>query len=116
MKKELIIIVYKMNVAGLNRQQAEEQIYQLMNEYNMSDDEDLKENYIIKEIWLPITEGQTDVKIIYPIPQYIQSIELEELVKSVSENMKKYPDTKLVNDWNQIVRSLKLRKINLVDE
>lgn len=116
MKKELIIIVYKFNIAGLTRQQAEQQTYEMMKEYCMSGDEDLKENYIIKEIWLPITEGQTDVKIIYPIPQYTQNIELEELVKNVSENMKKYPDTGLVNDWNKIVRSLKLRKINLDDE
>lgn len=116
MKKELLIIVYKINVGGLSRQQAEEQVYGLMESYKMSDDPELTEDYIIKEIWLPIIEGQTDVKIIYPIPQYTQSIELEELVKSVSENMKEYPDTKLVNDWNQIVRSLKLRKINLSDE
>lgn len=73
--KELIIMLFKINIGGLSRQQAEQQMYELMKEYHMEDDEELKENYIIREIWLPI-EGQSDVKIIYPQPQYTQSIEL----------------------------------------
>lgn len=111
--KELIIIVFKINIGGLSRQQAEQQMYELMKNYALSKDEELKENYIIREIWLPIIEGQSDVKIIYPQPKYIQSIELEDLVKSVTEQMKQYPDSKLVNDWNKIVRSLKLRKLDI---
>lgn len=114
--KELIIIVFKINIGSLSRQQAEQQMYELMKEYHMEDDEELKENYIIREIWLPIIEGQSDVKIIYPQPQYIQSIELEDLVKSVTKQMKQYPNTELVSDWNKIVRSLKLRKLNINDE
>ena len=102
-----------MNVQGLTRQQAQEQLNQFIQNYTLSSDEELKENYTIREIWLPITEGQSDVKVIYPIPQYSQTIELEELVKAISENMKKYPDSALINDWKKLVRSLKLRKIEL---
>jgi hypothetical protein len=112
MAKELLILVYKINIQGLSRQVAQQQLHELMQNYCFSKDEDIKENYIIKEIWLPITEGQSDVKVVYPTPQY--SIELEELVKSVSENMKKYPDSELVNNWNKILRSLKLRKLELI--
>lgn len=111
MKKELIIMLFKINVNNLNRQQAEQQIYELMNEYHMEDDIELKQNYIIRQIWIPIIEGESDVKIIYPTPHYIQSIELEDLVKSVTEQMKQYPNTKLVTNWNKIIRSLKLKNL-----
>ena len=111
MKKELLIIVYKIYVAGLSHQQAKQQIDAFIQNYSLKNDEELKENYTIREIWLPITEGQSDVKVIYPIPQYSQTIELEELVKAISENMKKYPDSALINDWKKLVRSLKLKKL-----
>ena len=38
MKKEVIIMLFKINVAGLTRQQAEQQIYTLMEEYHMEND------------------------------------------------------------------------------
>jgi len=113
MKKELLIIVFKINVQSLTRQQAQQQIYEFMQSNTLSSDEELKENYTIREIWLPITDGQSDVKVIYPIPQYSQNIELEELVKTISENMKKYPDSALTNDWKKLVRSLKLKKLDI---
>ena len=104
-------MIFKINIAGLTRQQAEQQIHELMKNYNLNDDEEIKENYIIRQFWLPIQEGQSDIKIIYPGPKYTQSIELEELVESVTEQMKQYPDSELVNDWKKLVRSLKLRKL-----
>lgn len=67
MKKELIIIVYKINVAGLTRQQVDLYLLDLETKYNMSNDTELMaNNYIIREIWIPITEGLTEVKVIYP--------------------------------------------------
>ena len=64
-EKELIILLFKIDVQGLTRQQVEEQIYQLMKDYEF---EDLKNDYNIKQIWLP-TRGTTDVKVIYPVAE-----------------------------------------------
>lgn len=113
MKKELLIIVYKINIKGLTRQQAEEQMYRLINKSSMNSDEELKNDYIIKEIWLPITKGQSDVKIIYPTSQ---DPEISKLIKDISKNIKTYPNLELATSWNKTVRNLKLRKIKLDNE
>ena len=74
MKKQLIIIVYKINVEGLTRQEAEQYLTQV-NEFNsLINDEELKENYTIKEIWLPVT-SETDVKVVYPVSLDNEQIE-----------------------------------------
>ena len=109
--KELIIIVYKIDVRGMTRQHAEEQFHELMSEYNLKNDEELKENYLIREIWIPV-QDESDVKIIYPVPKYTQSIELEGLIENISESMKNYPNSDMANNFNKIVRTLKLKKLN----
>ena len=85
--KELLIIVYKINVQGLSHRQAQQQLHVFMQHYNLSNDEELKEKYTIREIYLPITEGQTDVKIIYPMTPSDEIIELEKLVKKMDKQM-----------------------------
>jgi len=107
--KELIIIVYKINVAGLSRQSAEQAMAQAKN-CSLKNDEELKENYIIREIFIPV-EHHTDIKVIYPVPNYT-SPELDELVKEISEKIKEDPSNMLKSQWNRLVRELKIRKLN----
>jgi len=64
--KELIIIVYKINIEGSNRSSVDNMISSLQSQYSLSNDEELKENYIIREMWLPV-EDQSDVQVIYNI-------------------------------------------------
>ena len=117
MKKELIIIVYKFNVDGLTSQQAEQQIHQFISEINLSEDEELKEDYIIREIYLPVKNGdKTDVKIIYPVPRYTTSPEINELVSDISNKIKEDPSNAFKLQWERLVRELKIRKLNNIDE
>jgi len=84
MKKQLIIIVYKINVEGLTRQQAELYLTQV-NEFNsLINDEELKENYTIKEIWLPVT-SETDVKVVYPVS--LDNEQIENLITNLKSNL-----------------------------
>ena len=106
MKKELLIIVYKINIQGLTRQVAQQQISEFA-QYSLRNDEELKEHYTIREILLPIYEGQSDVKIIYPVFLSDEIKELEKLIKKHQYNIQ------LVKDWKNLVRSLKLRKLDL---
>ena len=46
MKKELLIIVYKINVQGLSRHQAQQQLHVFINHYNLSNDEELKKGVL----------------------------------------------------------------------
>lgn len=48
MKKELLIIVYKISIAGYTRQQGIEIISSIIDNYSLKNDEELKENYIIR--------------------------------------------------------------------
>ena len=109
--KELIIILYKLYVGDLTRQQAEQNMQNLIETISLSRDEELKENYIIREIFLPVTKGQTDVKIIFPVPRYTTSPEINELVTEISDKIKKDPSNVLNSHWERLVRELKLRKI-----
>jgi len=116
-KKELLIIVYKIPIAGLTRQQAEEQIYQLMENYKMSDDPELIDDYIIKEIWLPTQDIGPDVKVIYPIPhtQNIKSIELENLIEELSTRINENPEGTFSKMWERLLREIKLSRINKIN-
>jgi uncharacterized membrane-anchored protein YitT (DUF2179 family) len=78
---------------------------------SLRNDEELKEHYIIREVWLPINEGQSDVKIIYPVSPSDEIKELENLIKKIDRNPQ-YNGTQLVKDWKNLVRSLKLRKLD----
>lgn len=117
--KELIIIVYKISVAGLNREQSEVAIYSLIDAYTLRYDFELKDNYIIREVWIPLGEGdgQTDVKVIYPVTQsYSFTPEVNDLVAEISDKIKNDPSNGFRHQWDRLVRELKLRKINTIDE
>ena len=107
--KELIIIVYKIDVDKLSRSMVEQMMDNLRATYHLSDDEELKENYHIREIYLPSDE--TDVKIIYPIPKYTISPEINDLVAEITNKIKEDPTNGFRNQWERLVRELKLRKI-----
>lgn len=115
MKKELLIIVYKINVAGFTRQHAEEFINGIYEAYSLKEDEELKENYIIREIFLPLHDGggETDVKIIYPKPIYNTSPTIDDLVSEITNKIKDDPTNQFKSQWEKLVRELKLRKLNL---
>ena len=105
--KELIIIVYKIDVTGLTKEKTTESLKQVIENCSLKNDKELKENYIIKEIFLPI-QGKSDIKVIYPVQN---SLGLYKILKEMEEKIKDSPD-ELKNYWNQIVRELKIRKLN----
>jgi len=118
--KELIIIVYRINISGYTRQAAEECMRELMNLYNLRDDLELKSNnYLIREIWLPIENdsmnngNQTDVKVIYPISQsYAFTPEVNDLITEITDKISNDPTNGFRHQWNSLVRELKLKRIN----
>jgi hypothetical protein len=77
--------------------------------YHLSNDEELKKDYHIREIYLPCEK--TDVKIIYPIPKYTISPEINDLVAEITNKIKEDPTNGFRNQWERLVRELKLRKI-----
>jgi len=111
MEKELIILKYKINVSNLSASRGQEIINECMKN-SIGNSEDLKDNYIIKEIFVPVNEGNSDVEIIYPIPQYTTSPEINKLVDEITESIKNDPD-KLMKQWNKLVRELKIRQLSI---
>ncbi len=111
MKKQLIIIVYKISVDKLTRQQAQEQMSNFMESCRLSEEEDLKEHYIIKEIWLP-TQEETDVNVIYPTQN--QNVELDEIYKEMYKHIDNDPNSSTSKELNKILRSIKLKNIEKV--
>ena len=83
-KKELIIIVYKINVEGLSRQRIEAEFHKFQTLYNLSDDLHLKNDYSIREIWMPVYKEESDVKVIYPILPKLDN-DLSKLIKTVTK-------------------------------
>lgn len=112
MKKQLIIIVYKINTEGMSRQQSEEQIRRLMDNYNFGDDIELKKHYIIKDIWLP-TEDETDVKVIYPIENKSieKNTEVDEIYKEMYKCIDDNPNSSIAREINKILRTVKIKNI-----
>lgn len=106
--KELIIIVYKID-RNLSSSECD-QIIDVIRELGLSTDEEIKENYIIKEIIIP--GNKTDVKIIYPTPKYTISPEINDLISEITDKIKNDPTNQLKLQWDRLVRELKLRKIN----
>jgi hypothetical protein len=114
MSKQLLIIVYKINVAGISAQNAVEYLESIVANYSLREDEELKNDYIIREVFLPLRDGdgESDVKIIYPIPKYTTSPEINDLVEEISNKIKEDPTNKFKNHWEKLVRELKIRKLN----
>ena len=105
-KKELIIIVYKINVDGTSSDNVAE-YKQKLSENGLSNDEELKNDYSIREIFIPVIDQPTDIKVIYPINNSIETSEIiQEISKMVEEN-----DTNFKKEWLQLLRNIKLRKL-----
>lgn len=107
MKKELIIIVYKINIHNLSSADVAKTIHQL-SETGLSKDDELKNNYYIRELYIPIIDQPTDIKIIYPIID--NSIESSELIKEIS-NLVEENDTGFKTEWLKLLRNIKMRKL-----
>lgn len=107
MDKELIIILYKIDVTNMPRSVVEEMLRKLKEQYSLTDDLELKKRYIIREIILPGKYTESDVKIIYPVSNYKTDMDL---IDEISEKVKS--DSTLNSQWNNLIRTLKLKKIN----
>jgi hypothetical protein len=108
--KELIIIVCRINIDGLSRQQVDESFRNMIEECSLSKDDELKENYIIREIFLPITNEASDVKIIYPIGT---KKDWNAEIKDIDDRVKESGDDTSVRMWNKILREIKLLELKL---
>ena len=82
----------------------------------MSDDPELVDDYIIKEIWLPTQNSNPEVNVIYPIPHTIntKTLELNELIEELSTRINQNPDDAFGKTCERLVRYLKLSKINSI--
>lgn len=111
MKKELIILLYRIGANYMAKSQVEEQIQNMMERYSLRNDDELKNNYIIREIFLPVNEGSNDVKVIYPISIQQTSPQLYDLIDEISARINDNPDSTLNHHWEKIIRELKLKKL-----
>lgn len=110
MKKELLIIVYKINVGGFSSVQAQEVIHRYVENCSLRNDEELKENYMIREIFMPINNGDSDVQVIYPISP--SSSEIHDLIKEINEKMYSEPiSDDFKKSWKNLLRELKIRNL-----
>ena len=83
--KKLIMRTFYINVSGMNRQQAKEQILELMEIYNPKNlPDDIRENYFVDDIWLPTT-NETKVDVIYPSKFENGDLDLESIEKLIEK-------------------------------
>jgi len=109
--KELIIIVYKLNCDNISRQAFEEQTSILSNNSLSMDKELQYNNYLIREIFLPVEGIPSDIKVVYPTP-YSDKSEISELIEELSNKIENEPTFDLKNDYIRLIRNLKLRLLN----
>ena len=117
MKKELIIIVYKINIAVLSMTQAQNNIESFLKQNSLSDDIELKEHYIIREIILPTNESDSNVEIIYPISVNKTSKNENNVISEINNllnNDNRYESIKPY--WNKLLREIKLKKLEIDNE
>jgi len=114
MKKELIILEYSINVENLTRQQVDNRMHEYATMINNTfNDSELKENHIVKNIFLP--SDKTKIECIYPIGNNTTiDIDIEAQLKKVETKILKLKDPKLWDEWNILMRWVKLKKIKEV--
>jgi len=76
---------------------------------SLSKDEELKEKYIIREIMLPLNEGENNVEIIYPIAGNSLSSESYDTIKQINKILEDTHHDEIKPYWNKLLRELKLR-------
>ena len=110
--KQLLIIAYKINIDGLSKSQVQEYFSEMEAIFSLKNDEELKENYIIREFFIAVHNAQdTDIQVIYPIPNYV-SPELNKLIDDISHQIKEDPTNKFKQQWERLVRELKIKRLN----
>lgn len=110
--KQLLIISYKINVDEMTRESIAEYFNNIQDVFSLKNDKELKDDYIIREFFIPVYNGQqTDIQVIYPTPNYV-SPELNRLADDISLKIKEDPTNKLKQQWERLVRELKLKKLN----
>jgi hypothetical protein len=84
MKRKLIILAIYINIDGLTRQQADQQVYELMKEYHPDFlPDDIKENYHVEHLWLPVkSPAVSKIELIYP-PNFQYNIDKDEIDKMI---------------------------------
>ena len=107
--KELIIIVYRINVDGCSNMNIM-QMYENISESFLSKDDELKENYIIREIFLTINNEASDIKIIYPVGT---KKDWNAEIKDIDDRVKESNDDTSIRVWNKILREIKLLELKL---
>lgn len=110
MNKELLIIVYKFNIDGMTHQQVNETIHNFVENNSLKNDIALMDNYIIREIYIPVKNSDSDVQVIYPLSPL--SVGVSELIRDINIKMK---DNNISDDikigWNKLLRELKIRNL-----
>ena len=117
--KQLLIIVYKINVRGLSHQRVEDSMKNMIENMSLTQDKELKENYHIREIWLPCTDDETDVKVIYPIKNdhdCQSKSELDHIYKKIYEYIEENPDSEASKEMKKIIRTIKIKNIDGINE
>jgi len=59
-----------------------------MNEYTLDSDclpEDINSQYHIEDVWLPITEGDSKVEVIYPNKFEVEDLDLDNINKLIDK-------------------------------
>jgi len=108
MDKELIILAIYINVGGLSRQQAEQQLYQLIKNY-----EDMYKdiNKDIKVYWFPVSDNQeTRVECIYP-PSPINNGNIENELLKIYKLLVNSKNDEAKDIIREIERKLKINKL-----
>jgi len=96
-KRELIIIAGYINIEGLTRKLAEDQMYALINKYNPDSlPDDINEHYYIDYMWIPIKKGHSRIELLYPTKFDVNQIALEDIDSFIDE-LKKHKEKNVKN-------------------
>lgn len=104
-------MVFYIDVRGLTRQRAE----LMKNQHSQFETPEIMENYIIRTIFLPVEDKESDVKIIYPVSGQSENDDVLEFIKELEE---KFCDSigknakEMVSYWKKTYREMKLKKLN----
>lgn len=103
MNRELLILLYKINVRGLSRAKVAEIFQEARFALNI-DDEEIAKKYIVKQIFIPVQDGDSDVQVIFPVAAAPRIDELsKELIEKGIENGTLSDDEFWTNILNTVI-------------
>jgi hypothetical protein len=88
-EKQLIILVYYINIDGLSRVQAQQQLMELMEVSRIPDNIKNDTNTEVECIYLPVRNQETKVECIFPKNQD-ENNEVKNILLNISEELKKF--------------------------